>query len=115
MAERSSPPPLNLFREYISVFTIPQKPSTGQLCDARPNAGHGLLHTLLRELELECFTGILESPVIVEQRVRFRIFANCLLKCVKYQLVVIASAYDVGDNRPIIEIEDGAQIELLND
>ena len=31
MAERSSPPLLNLFREYISVFTIPQKPSTGQL------------------------------------------------------------------------------------
>ena len=51
----------------------------------------------------------------VEQRVCFRIFANCLLKCVKHQLVVIASAYDVGDNRPVIEIEDGAQIELLND
>ena len=32
-----------------------------------PNAGHGLLHTLLRELELECFTGILEPPVTVEQ------------------------------------------------
>lgn len=42
-------------------------------------------------------------------------FANRLLKCVKHQLIVIASAYDVGDNRPIIEIEDGAQIELLND
>ena len=85
------------------------------MIDAMPNAGHGLLHTLLRELELECFTGILEPPIIVEQRVCFRIFANCLLKCVKYQLVVIVSAYDVGDNRPIIEIEDGAQIELLND
>ena len=80
-----------------------------------PNAGHGLLHTLLRELELECFNGILESPVTVEQRVCFRIFANRLLKCVKHQLIVIASAYGVGDNRPSIEIEDGTQIELLND
>ena len=85
------------------------------IIDAIPNAGHGLLHTLIRELELERFTGILEPPVTVEQRVCFRIFANCLLKCVKHQLVVIASAYDVGDNRPVIEIEDGAQIELLND
>ena len=85
------------------------------IVDAMPNAGHGLLHTLLRELELECFTGILESPVTVEQRVCIRIFANCLLKCVKYQLVVIVSAYDVGDNRPVIEIEDSAQIELFDD
>ena len=85
------------------------------MIDAMPNAGHGLLHTLLRELELECFTGILEPPVTVKQRVCIRIFANCLLKCVKYQLVVIASAYDVGDNRPVIEIEDGAQIELFDD
>ena len=30
MAERTSSPLLNLFREYISVFTIPQTPSTGQ-------------------------------------------------------------------------------------
>lgn len=85
------------------------------IVDAMPNAGHRLLHPLLRELELECFTGILEPPVTVEQRVCFRIFANRLLKCVKHQLIVIASAYDVSDNRPIIEIEDGAQIELLND
>ena len=84
------------------------------IVDAMPNAGHGLLHTLLRELELECFTGILEPPVTVEQRVCFRIFANCLLKCVKYQLVVIVPAYDVGDNRPVIEIEDCAQIELFD-
>ena len=85
------------------------------IVDAMPNAGHGLLHTLLRELELECFARILEPPVTVEQWVGFRIFENCLLKCVKYQLVVIASAYDVGDNRAVIEIEDGAQIELLDD
>ena len=84
------------------------------IVDAMPNAGHGLLHTLLREFELECFTGILESPVTVEQRVCIRIFANRLLKCVKHQLVVIVSAYDVGDNRPVIEIEDGAQIELFD-
>ena len=84
------------------------------IVDAMPNAGHGLLHTLLRELELECFTGILEPPVTVEQRGCIRIFANRLLKCVKHQLIVIVSAYDAGDNRPIIEIEDGAQIELLN-
>ena len=30
MAEHTSSPLLNLFREYISVFTIPQTPSTGQ-------------------------------------------------------------------------------------
>ena len=29
------------------------------IVDAMPNAGHGLLHTLLRELELERFVGIL--------------------------------------------------------
>ena len=58
------------------------------------------------------YTG---TPVTVEQRMCFRIFADRLLKCVKYQLVVIVSAYNVGDNRPVIEIEDGAQIELLND
>ena len=31
MAERTSSPLLNLFRKYIFAFTIPQKPSTGQL------------------------------------------------------------------------------------
>lgn len=41
------------------------------MIDAMPNAGHGLLHTLLRELELECFTGILEPPVTGEQLYRF--------------------------------------------
>ena len=34
------------------------------MIDAMPNAGHGLLHTLLRELELECFTGIL-APLLL--------------------------------------------------
>ena len=29
------------------------------IVDAMPNAGHGLLHTLLRELKLERFVGIL--------------------------------------------------------
>ena len=48
------------------------------MIDAMPNAGHGLLHTLLRELELECFTGILEPPVTVEQLYRF------LLRLKKY-------------------------------
>ena len=47
------------------------------MIDAMPNAGHGLLHTLLRELELECFTGILEPPVTGEQLYRFLL---CLKK-----------------------------------
>lgn len=34
------------------------------IVDAMPNAGHGLLHPLLRELELECFTGILEPLLL---------------------------------------------------
>ena len=41
------------------------------IVDAMPNAGHGLLHTLLRELELECFTGILEPLVTGEQLYEF--------------------------------------------
>ena len=48
------------------------------MIDAMPNAGHGLLHTLLLELELECFTGILEPPVTGEQLYRF------LLRLKKY-------------------------------
>lgn len=48
------------------------------MIDAMPNAGHGLLHTLLRELELEFFTGILEPPVTGEQLYRF------LLRLKKY-------------------------------
>lgn len=48
------------------------------MIDAMPNAGHGLLHTLLRELELECFTGILEPPVTGEQLYGF------LLRLKKY-------------------------------
>ena len=108
MAERSSSPLLNLFREYISVFTIPQKPSTGQLSMQCPTRDMDCSIPCFESLNWNALLVYWSPPVTVEQRVCIRILANCLLKCVKYQLIVIASAYDVGDNRPVIEIEDSA-------
>ena len=92
---------------HLRLYNSPE-PFHRAIVYAMPNTGHGLLHSLLRELGLEHFASILESSVAVEQRVSFRVLANCLLKCVKHQLIVIALTHNVGDNRPVIEIEDCA-------
>lgn len=37
-----------------------------------------------------------------------------MLKGVKYQLVVIPRTYHIGNNRSVIEIQNSAEVELVN-
>jgi len=57
---------------------------------------------------------ILEAPVAVEQRVSPRLGGYGGGERIKYEFVVVVVTNCEGDNSPIIEIQDGAEIEFAH-
>ena len=82
--------------------------------NAMRHAGHTLRHTRLHELVVKYAVGILKSPVTVEQRMRVRIGLHSLVKGLENQWIVVALTEYVGHDAPVAEIQNGAQIELVD-
>ena len=78
------------------------------------NTGHTLRHSGIQQLLVESSAGVLESTVTVEQWVSIWIFQNSFMKRIKNQLVVIPVTNNIADNSPVTQIEDRAQIELVD-
>ena len=63
---------------------------------------------------MKCTVGILVTPVAVKQRLSVRIVSNSFVKGVKYQRIVIAITNNKGYDPSIIQIQNSAQIDLVN-
>ena len=81
--------------------------------DAMCHAGHTLRHAGLFEFVVECAIRVLEAPVTVEQRMRVGVGLDRFVEGLEHQWIVVALADDVGNNAPVIQVEDGAEIEFM--
>lgn len=62
---------------------------------------------------MKAFAGILVSSVTMEQRHCTRMFRHCLVEGVIYEFVVVMVADYIGNRNPSVEIQDHAQIKLM--
>lgn len=80
--------------------------------DALANTGHTLDHAYSFQLCVKSPVCILEPPVAVEQRMGSRIGNHSPVEGFKSQGVVIGIADDERHDSPVVEIQNGAEIEL---
>ena len=106
-----------LARESFAIVTLALHDAPEALhwavIDAMRHAGHALRHARLFELVVECAVRVLEAPVAVEQRMRVGICLDRLVESFEYQRIVVALADNEGDDAPVIQVKDGAEIELM--
>ena len=113
---------------HLDKFTFAGKPSAviafpfqdapealhRAVINAMRHAGHTLRHARLHKLVVEGTVGVLKPSVAVEQRMRVRIGRNCLVESFENQWVIVVFTEYVGHNAPVTEIQNGAQIELVD-
>ena len=68
---------------------------------------------MLFQCGLKIRACILETSVRVKYRLGIRISLNSFIKGLKYQPVVIAAAYDIGNNRSVVQIQNDTKIEIV--
>lgn len=59
-------------------------------------------------------TRVLESPITMEEGMGIRLYGDGGIEAIKDELVVIVVANGESNDSAVIEIQDGAQIELVN-
>ena len=84
------------------------------IVDTVRHAGHTLRHACLFELVVKCAVRVLEASVAVEQRMRVRVGPDRLVEGFEHQRIVVALADDVGDDASVIQVQNGAEIELVH-
>ena len=84
------------------------------IVNAASNTGHTLRHSGIQQFLVEDSAGVLESSVTVEQWMCIRIFPNSFIKRIKNQLVVVPVTNNAADDSPVTQIENRAQIELVD-
>ena len=82
--------------------------------NAMRHAGHTLRHPRLHKLVVEGTVGVLKPSVAVEQRMRVRIGLHSLVEGFENQWVIVVFTEHVGHNAPVTELQNGAQIELVD-
>ena len=82
--------------------------------NAMRHAGHTLCHARLHKLVVESAVGVLKPSVAVEQRMRVRIGLHSLVEGFENQWVIVVFTEYVGHNAPVTEIQNGAQVELVD-
>ena len=78
------------------------------------HTGHTLRHARLYELVVESAVGVLEPSVAVEQRLCVRIGLHRFVEGFENQRIIVAFAEYIGHNTPVTEIQNGAQVELVD-
>ena len=77
------------------------------------HTGHTLGHPSLLQLVVNGAVSILESPVTVEQWMGVWIGLYRLITGLEYQRIIIPT-YHIGHNAPVIEIQNGTQVDLVD-
>lgn len=104
--------------EASAVIAFPLQNAPEALHRAVVNAmrhpGHALRHPRLHKLAAKCAVGVLEPSVAMEQRMRIRILSNRFVEGFENQRIVVVLAEHIGHNAPVAQIQNGAQIELVD-
>ncbi len=82
------------------------EPLHRSIINAHANSGHTLYHLCFFQFCAEDFTGVLETTVSVEQRMRLGILCNGFVECIKYQLVVVTEANLVCYDPSVIQVKN---------
>lgn len=78
------------------------------------HTGHALLHTGLLKFAVKCTVRILEAPVTVKQRMCVGVCLYRPVKSLEYQRIVVALAEDKGNDTPVVEVENGAEVNFMD-
>lgn len=82
--------------------------------NAASHSGHALLHSCGLQFGVKNVTCILVPTVTMKQRMCFRMGGHGSIKCIENESVVVAITNGIGDNAPIIQVQDGAQIYFVD-
>lgn len=99
----------------IVAFPLQNAPEAlhGAVVDAFADAGHTLGHPGLLELVVKGSARVLEPSVAVKQRMSIGVGFHSFVEGFVDQRVVIAFTEHVGYDPPVIQVKDGAQVELV--
>ena len=105
--------------EAPAIVTLPLEDSPkalhGAVVNALSHPGHTLCNAGYSQLVMKNLGGIGAAPVAVKQRVGAGIGLQCLIQSAVYQDCVVVIPDDKGDNPPVTQIQDGAQVEFAHD
>ncbi len=102
IAERKDASSVILYIQYISDLIIPHNPSVGPLSMQCPTRDIDCSMPCSRSLLLKYSARVLKSSVRMKNRPGIRIIFESLIVCVKHELIVISSAYDIRNWKSII-------------
>ena len=100
----------------VIAFPLQNAPETlhRTVVNTMRHTGHTLRHACLYELIVEGAVGVLESSVAMEQGMRVRRSLHSPIKGFENQRIIVTFTEYIGHNTPVTEIQNGAQIELVN-
>ena len=91
------------------------EPLHGAVVDALANSGHALGHPGGGQLVMKDLGGIGTAPVAVEQGMGAGVGFQGPVQGTVYQSGIVGIPDGIGDDPPVTQIQDGAQIELAHD
>ena len=99
----------------VIPFSLQDTPESfhGSVINTLGDPGHTLDHSGFGQHMVEYAARVLESSVTVAQRVCIRVCGNRCPKCIKYQWIVVGIPNHIADDPSVIQIQDGAEIDLL--
>ncbi len=82
--------------------------------DTMRHTGHALRHACLLQLVVKGSTGVLEPSVAMEQGMCIKIGFHSLVKGFIDKRIIVMFTQYIRHNTPVIQIQDGAEIKLVN-
>lgn len=111
------PDKLTFAGKMFAIITFPLQNAPEALHRAVINtmrcAGHALCHSCLHKPVIKCAVGVLETSVAMKQGMYVRIGLHSLVEGFENQRIVVALTEHVRHDAPVTEIQNGAQIELV--
>lgn len=103
--------------ESLAVVALPLQnaPETlhGTVINAVRYTGHALRHPCFHKFVVKGSVRVLEASVAVKQRMCAWICPYRLIEGFIYQRIVITVTNDIGNNAAVIEVKNGAEIDLM--
>ena len=104
--------------EPSAIVTFPFQDAPESLhwaiVDTVCHTGHALRHASFLQLVVKGSAGVLKPSVAVEQGMCVRISFHSLVKGFVDKWVIVAIAQHIGHDTPVTQIQDGAEIKLVN-
>ena len=104
--------------EFSAIIPLPLENTPEALhrpvVDTLTYPGHTLRHPGRGQLVVKHPGRILKAPVAVKQRMCVRVGGKGPVQRLMYQSAVVGVPEDKGDNPPVTEVQDGAEVELTD-